>query len=171
MSSPKQDLEILWQRVMSLREEERQSAEDKYQVSLLLATTEKLCRTLTDFMNATESELQKMNDGQMKLLNVQEQYKSEIRTEVVKILDSTYATIKTKQKEVLDKMLDTVQTSVNTMEKTISDCKDNCDEAVKNVDKSIRKMYQLDSWGDWLFLLSPLLVLGDIVMRIIPLFK
>lgn len=170
MSSPKQDLEILWQRVMSLREEERQSAEDKYQVSLLLATTEKLCRTLTDFMNATENELQKMNDGQMKLLNVQEQYQKEIRVDVVSVIDKIYAIIQGQQKESLDKMLETVQTSVNTMEKTISDCKTNCDEAVENVDKSIRKMYQLDSWGDWLFLLSPLLVLGDIVLRIIPLF-
>ena len=171
MSSPKQDLEILWQRVMSLREEERQSAEDKYQVSLLLATTEKLCRTLTDFMNATESELQKMNDGQMKLLNVQEQYQKEIRVDVVSVIDSIYSIIQGQQKESLEKMLDTVQTSVDKMEKIISDCKENCDEAVKNVDKSIRKMFQLDSWGDWLFFLSPLLVLGDIVLRIIPLFK
>ena len=103
----------------------------------------------------------------MKLLNVQEQYQKEIRVDVVSVIDSIYSIIHGQQKESLDKMLDTVQTSVNTMEKTISDCKENCDEAVKNVDKSIRKMYQLDSWGDWLFFLSPLLVLGDVVLRII----
>ena len=107
----------------------------------------------------------------MKLLNVQEQYQKEIRVDVVSVIDKIYAIIQGQQKESLDKMLDTVQTSVNTMEKTISDCKENCDEAVENVDKSIRKMYQLDCWGDWLFLLSPLLVLGDVVLRIINLIQ
>ena len=65
LTAPQQDLNDLHQKILSLREQERREAEDKFQVALLLATTEKLCVTLTDFMTATQNELRKINSDQL----------------------------------------------------------------------------------------------------------
>ena len=171
LNEPKQDLESLWKKVMALREEERQSAEDKYQVSLLLATTEKLCRTLTDFMNGTESELRKMNNGQLELLNVQEQYKDEIREEVVNILNNVYSVIQKQQRGTFDKMIEDNQKAVDIMRNEIDKCTEDCKNAAEFVSAQVAILRRIDCLGAWLLLLSPLLVVVDIALRIISILK
>ena len=170
LNEPKQDLESLWKKVMALREEERQSAEDKYQVSLLLATTEKLCRTLTDFMNGPESELRKMNNGQLKLLIVQEQYKDEIQEEVVNILNNVYSVIQKQQKVTFDKMIEDNQKAVDILRNEIDKCTEDCKKAAEFVSAQVAILRRIDCLGAWLLLLSPLLVVADIALRIISLF-
>lgn len=170
LSEPKQDLESLWKKVMVLREEERQSAEDKYQVSLLLATTEKLCRTLTDFMNGTESELRKMNNGQLKLLNVQEQYKDEIRQEVVNILNNVYSVTQKQQKGAFDKIIEDNQKTVDILRNEVERCTEDCKKAAEFVSAQVAILRRIDCLGAWFLLLSPLLVVADIILRIISFF-
>ncbi len=170
LTEPQQELNRLWQNILTLREQDRQNAEDKYQVSLLLATTDKLCRTLTDFMTATENELKKMNSEQMKLLNLQEQYKNEIKAEADKILVSTYQAIKDNQKSVFDNMFSEVQTAIDGMKDNIQACSEKCSEATDNVTNSINKLRRVESIGDLLFYLAPILVLGDVVLRLVEVF-
>lgn len=166
LNEPRQDLESLWKKIMTLREEERQSAEDKYQVSLLLATTEKLCRTLTDFMNGTESELRKMNNGQLELLNVQEQYKDEIRQEVVNILNNVYSVIQKQQKSAFDKIIEDNQKAVDILRNEVEKCTEDCKNAAEFVSAQMAILRRVDCLGAWLLLLSPLLVVADVVLRV-----
>lgn len=170
LSEPKQDLESLWKKIMTLREEERQSAEDKYQVSLLLATTEKLCKILTDFMNGTESELRKMNNSQLKLLNVQEQYKDEIRQEVVNILNNVYSVIQKQQKSAFEKMIEDNRKAADVLKNEVEECTEDCKNAAEIVSAQVAILRRIDCLGAWLLLLSPLFVLIDVVLRIILIF-
>lgn len=170
LNEPRQDLEDLWKKIMTLREEERRSAEDKYQVSLLLATTEKLCRTLTDFMNGTESELLKMNCSQLELLNIQEQYKDEIRQEVVNILNNVYSVIQKQQKSAFEKMLEDNQKAADVLKNEVEECTEACKKAAEFVSAQVAILRQIDCLGAWLLLLSPLFVVADIALRIIGFF-
>lgn len=170
LSEPKQDLESLWKKIMALREEERQSAEEKYQVSLLLATTEKLCRTLTDFMNGTEIELRKMNGSQLELLNIQEQYKDEIRQEVVNILNNVYSVIQKQQKGAFDKIIEDNQKTVDILRNEVERCTEDCKKAAEFVSAQVAILRRIDCLGAWFLLLSPLLVAADVVLRIIGIF-
>lgn len=170
LNEPRQDLEDLWKKVLTLREEERQSAEDKYQVSLLLATTEKLCGILTDFMNGTENELRKMNSSQLKLLNVQEQYKDEIRQEVVNILNNVYSVIQKQQKSAFDKMIEDNRKAADIMKNEIEECTEDCKNAAEFVSAQVTILRRIDSLGAWLLLFSSLFVLIDVVLRIILIF-
>ena len=171
LTEPQQELNRLWQNILTLREQDRQNAEDKYQVSLLLATTDKLCRTLTAFMTATESELKKMNSDQMRLLDLQEQYKNEIKTEADKILAGTYMAIKDNQKSTFDTMISDVQAAVDGMKDNIQACSQKCSDATDDVTNSINKLRRIESIGDLMFYLAPILVLRDVVLRLVEFFS
>ena len=170
LTEPQQELNRLWQNILTLREQDRQDTEDKYQVSLLLATTDKLCRTLTDFMTATENELKKMTKEQMRLLNLQEQYKKEIKAEADKILGNTYQAIKDNQKSVFDNMFSEVQTAVDGMKTNIGTCTETCKGASTAAENSLKKLCRITRLEDLIYYLCPILVLGDVVLRLLDIF-
>ncbi len=165
LTKPQLDLNDLYRKVLSLREQDRQEAEDKLQVALLLATTEKMCRTLTDFMTATERELQKMNDNQLNTLNLQEQYRKEIKGEVDKILLNTYMAIKENQQAVFDSLLADLKSDIEDMKTDIDSCTAKCNEAVGKVENDVNRLRRITCLGDLMFYLSPVLVLIDVVLR------
>lgn len=171
LTKPQLDLNDLHQKILSLREQERREAEDKFQVALLLATTEKLCVTLTDFMTATQNELRKMNSEQLKTLNVQEQYREEIKAEVVKILNDVYGVIQKQQSASFAKMNDTMQKAVTAMEEKITACTDKCKVQTDNMNSAVDKMRKVESWQDILLWISPMAVIADLVVRLINMFS
>ena len=169
-TKPQLDLNDLYRKVLSLREQDRQEAEDKLQVALLLATTEKMCRTLTDFMTATESELRKMNDNQLNTLNVQEQYRKEIKGEVVNALDEIFGYIQNKQTNSFNEMMLSMQSAADKLEEKITACTDKCRTQTVNVKNAVEKMRKVESWQDMLLWISPIAVLLDLVVRLIQYF-
>ena len=170
LTKPQLDLNNLYQKILSLREQDRQEAEDKFQVALLLATTEKLCVTLTDFMTATQNELRKMNSEQLNTLNVQEQYREEIKEEVVKILNDVYGVIQKQQSASFSKMNETMQKAVSAMEEKITACTNKCKVQTDNVNSAVDKMRKVESWQDMLLWISPIAVVVDLVIRVIQYF-
>ena len=118
-NTPQQELSGLWANVMRLKAEERQDAEDKYQTALLLATVNKMCAVLTDFMKDTQGELRKMNENQLRLLDVQEQYRQSVRKDAAKVLNDNLNNIIKQQNEMFDKLLEHSKTAVSEMETTV----------------------------------------------------
>ena len=118
-NTPKQELSGLWANVLRLKAEDRQAAEDKYQTALLLATVDKMCAALTDFMKDTQSELRKMNENQLQLLDVQEQYRQSVRKDAAKVLNDNPNIIIRQQNEMFDKMLEHSKTAVSEMETAV----------------------------------------------------
>ena len=114
--TPQQQLSGLWENVLRLKAEDRQAAEDKYQTALLLATVDKMCAVLTYFMKDTQGELRKMNENQLRLLEVQEQYRQSVRKDVAKVLNDNLGNIMKKQNEAVDKMLEHTKTAVTNIE-------------------------------------------------------
>ena len=116
---PQQELSGLWENVLRLKAEDRQAAEDKYQTALLLATVDKMCAVLTDFMKDTQTELRKMNENQLKLLDLQEEYRQSVRKDAAKVLNDNLNNITKQQNEMFDKMLEHSKTAVSEMETTV----------------------------------------------------
>ena len=118
-NTPQQELSGLWANVMRLKAEERQAAEDKYQTALLLATVDKMCAVMTNFMKDTETELRKMNENQLKLLDMQEQYRQSVKKDAAKVLNDNLNNIISQQNEMFDKMLEHSKTAVSEMETAV----------------------------------------------------
>lgn len=98
---------------------------------------------------------------------MQEQYKKEIKVEVVDILNNVYGVIQGQQKDALETMLAAVKASAESQEKKIKACTQKCDMAVKNINDSINKLRKLKTLGDVIFHLSPIMVIIDVILRIL----
>lgn len=107
----------------------------------------------------------------MKLLNLQEQYKKEIKAEADKILGNTYQAIKDNQKSAFDNMFSEVQTAVDGMKTNIDTCIETCKDASKAAENSLKKLCRITQLEDLIYYLCPLLVLGDVVLRLVEYFN
>ena len=118
-NTPQQELSGLWANVIRLKAEDRQAAEDKYQTALLLATVDKMCGVLMDFMKDTQTELRKMNENQLHLLDVQEQYRQSVKKDAAKVLNDNLDNIINQQNDMFDKLLEHSKTAVSEMESAV----------------------------------------------------
>ena len=152
-NTPQQELSGLWENVLRLKAEDRQAAEDKYQTALLLATVDKMCAVLTDFMKDTQSELRKMNENQLQLLDVQEQYRQSVRKDAAKVLNDNLNNIIKQQNEMFDKLLEHCKTAVSEMETTVE----------KSAEKLNRASHAAGLVGLW-YSLAPVAVIVQTVI-------
>ena len=102
---------------------------------------------------------------------MQEQYKSEIQEEVVNILNNIYSVIQKQQKGAFDKMIEDNQKAINILRNEVDKCTEDCQNAAEFVSAQVAILRRIDCLGAWLLLLSPLLVVADIVLRIIQYFE
>lgn len=98
---------------------------------------------------------------------MQEQYRKEIKGEVVDILNNVYGVIQGQQKDTLEAMLAAVKASAESQEKKIKVCTQKCDEAVISVNDSVDRLHKMASWQDMLLWISPIAVVADLVVRLI----
>ncbi len=102
---------------------------------------------------------------------MQEQYREEIKAEVVKILNDVYGVIQKQQSASFAKMNDTMQKAVTAMEEKITACTDKCKVQTDNVNSAVDKMRKVESWQDILLWISPMAVIADLVVRLINMFS
>ena len=119
-ATPQEELSSLWQKIQHLREEDRRAAEDKYQVTLLLATVDRLCEVLTNYTRDTQKELQKMKNHQLRLLDLQDEYRQSVRKDAAKVLNDNIGNIMKKQNEAVDQMLEHTKTAVTEIEAAVA---------------------------------------------------
>lgn len=98
---------------------------------------------------------------------MQDQYKDEIRQDVVNILNNVYSVIQKQQKCAFDKMIEDNQNAVNILRNEVDKCAEDCQNAAEFVSAQVAILRRIDCLGAWLLLLSPLLVVVDIALRII----
>lgn len=98
---------------------------------------------------------------------MQDQYKDEIRQDVVNILNNVYSVIQKQQKCAFDKMIEDNQNAVNILRNEVDKCAEDCKNAAEFVGAQVAILRHIDCLGAWLLLLSPLLVVVDIALRII----
>lgn len=98
---------------------------------------------------------------------MQEQYKDEIREEVVNILNNVYSVIQKQQKGTFDKMIEENQKAVDILRNEVDKCTEDCKNAAEFVSAQVAILRRVDCLGAWLLLLSPLLVVVDIALKII----
>lgn len=106
----------------------------------------------------------------MKLLNVQEQYKKEIKGATDKILSDVYHSIKENQQAAFDGMLADNKAAIDKMSADVNSCVKKCKGASEIADNSLKTLCKITRWEDLIYYLCPLLVLGDIILRIYQIF-
>lgn len=97
---------------------------------------------------------------------MQEQYKDEIRQEVVNILNNVYSVIQKQQKSAFDKIIEDNQKAVDILRNEVEKCTEDCKNAAEFVSAQMAILRRVDCLGAWLLLLSPLLVVADVVLRV-----
>lgn len=101
---------------------------------------------------------------------MQEQYKDEIRQEVVNILNNVYSVIQKQQKSAFEKMIEDNRKAADVLKNEVEECTEDCKNAAEIVSAQVAILRRIDCLGAWLLLLSPLFVLIDVVLRIILIF-
>lgn len=101
---------------------------------------------------------------------MQEQYKDEIRQDVVNILNNVYSVIQKQQKSAFDKMIEDNRKAADVLKNEVEEYTEDCKKAAEIISAQVAILRRIDCLGAWLLLLSPLLVAADVVLRIIGIF-
>lgn len=167
---PLPSLEDLWAQILTMRQDSAQSAEDKFQVALLLTTVNKLCAEQADFMSKTEIKLTQINNSQLKTLNLQEQYKSEIAATADRLLRNTYNAIRERQETVLQIFAEQNNAAIEKMNTAAKNCTEQINKAANHTENATKKLFRITRIADLMYYIAPAAVLADLLFRVIQFF-
>ena len=91
----------------------------------------------------------------MKLLNLQNVYKNEVKTEVAKMLDDNYRAIELRQNKRFDGMTDDLDAVVDRVYSKLDKVAIACNKSAKRAEESAEKMTSIKEWQDLLQWVSP----------------
>lgn len=103
-------------------------------------------------------------------LNVQQEYKENVRADVIDILNRVYKQIEQRQNEAHNKMLENADKSLTKLEKKTDECLTNCMMTEDTVKHKLSEMKKIGSIADFLYITAPLFVIGSFVLKLIELF-
>ena len=170
LRQPPTDLNDLWAQMLALRQDSAQTAEDKCQVALLLATVNKLCSEQTTFMDEAKNMLDLININQIEMISQLEQYKKGIADDAKALLKSLYISLKDDQKKALDEIR---KNNSEVMLKILADtelCADKIHTAAEHAKDTTKKLFRITKLTDLIFYITPVAVLVDLIFRVIQFF-
>lgn len=103
-------------------------------------------------------------------LNVQQEYKENVRADVIDILNRVYKQVEQRQNEAHNKMLENADKSLTKLEKKTDECLTNCMMTEDTIKKKVSEMKTIGSIADFLYITAPLFVIGSFVLKLIELF-
>lgn len=86
-------------------------------------------------------------------------------------MNNVYSVIQKQQKGTFDKIIEDNKKAADVMKNEVDECTEECKNAAKFVSAQVAILRRIDCLGAWLLLLSPLLVVVDVVLKIISIFK
>ena len=167
---PPTSLNDLWVQMLALRQDSAQTAEDKCQVALLLATVNKLCEEQMIFMGDTESKMKQINESQLQTLKIQEEYRNGIGADANKLLATFYKMIEKKQEAAFEEIR---KNNSGVMLKILADtelCADKIHTAAEHAKETTKKLFRITKITDLIFYITPVAVLADLIFRAIQFF-
>jgi hypothetical protein len=170
-STSQEELKQMQLQMLSLREQDRQDAEDKFQVALLIETMNQYCEISKVFMKGIENQLKEMNEKQLNLLNLQKEYESKVRGEALAIVRNTYASIKEKQGEFFDRVFGKFDRNATKLMGVVDKTTAKCNQSVNRVEETTEKLYKLKTWWDLIWYAAPISVLLNLIFRVYQYFS
>ena len=147
---------------MAIADEARQNKE----TVILLASVEKLCVIQQSFMQNMLKKFDEMNDNQLKILSLQEQYAKSVKASTIEVTRDIYYQFETEQKKAFKEVQKYFNDSCDDMEKSISACTKEVKKATRNAEKSVERLCRIKTIGDLLYYSAPIFVLLDFIVRI-----
>lgn len=169
-NQPLLSLEDLWEQMLTMRQDSAQSAEDKFQVALLLKTVNKLCAEQMTFMSKAESKLSMINNNQLETISLQEQYKKEIGDNALKLLRTLYNAIREKQDSVFEDFSEKNNAAIEKMTAAAKSCTEQIDKAADHAESATKNLFRITRIADLMYYIAPTAVIADLVFRIIQFF-
>lgn len=160
-------LNDLWEQMLTMRQDSAEDAEDKFQVSLLLATVNKLRAEQETFMSKVESKLNLIDSNQLRTISLQEEYQKGIKDDSIKLLKTLYHNIREEQDKILNENLQKNTEAYEQMTASAKICKEETDKAVSHILATLKSMFRLASIGDLIYYIAPIAVIVDAVLRVI----
>lgn len=160
-------LNDLWEQMLTMRQDSAEDAEDKFQVSLLLATVNKLRAEQETFMSKVESKLNLIDSNQLRTISLQEEYQNGIRDDERKLLNTLYHNIREEQDKILNENLQKNTEAYEQMTAKAKTCKDDIDTAVRHVQATTKNMFRITSIGDLIYYIAPVAVIFDAILHAI----
>ena len=121
-------------------------------------------------MSKAESKLTQINNSQLKTLNLQEQYKSEIAATADRLLRNTYNAIRERQETVLQIFAEQNNAAIEKMNAAMKNCTEKINKAANHAENATKAMFRITHIADLMYYIAPLAVIGSFVLRLIELF-
>ena len=147
---------------MAIADEARQNKE----TVIILASVEKLCVIQQSFMQNMLKKFDEMNDNQLKILSLQEQYAKSVKASTIEVTRDIYYQFETEQKKAFKEVQKYFNDSCDEMEKSISACTKEVKKATRNAEKSAERLCRIKTIGDLLYYSAPIFVLLDFIVRV-----
>lgn len=85
-------------------------------------------------------------------------------------MNNVYSVIQKQQKSAFDKIIEDNRKTADVLKNEVEKCTEDCKKVAEFVSAQVAMLRRIDCFGAWLLLLSPLLVVADIILRIISFF-
>ena len=165
-----EDLTYQRAQALTLKDENRQNAEDIFQVELLIATVEQSFATLIDYMSGIESQLEtmngKLNEKISEVLNLQNYYASQVKRQAAEVLKDNYHQIESHQACILDKMHDDLRKTTKEMVEKMDKATLKCHQSASRAEEANDRLFKVKTWWDLIWYAAPISVLLNLIFRV-----
>ena len=161
-----QDLQAEMMNVANMKKAIADEARQNKETVILLASVEKLCVIQQNFMQNMLKKFDEMNDNQLKILSLQEQYAKSVKASTIEVTRDIYYQFETEQKKAFKEVQKYFNDSCDEMEKSVSACTKEVKKATRNAEKSTERLCRIKTIGDLLYYSAPIFVLLDFIVRI-----
>lgn len=155
---------------MAIADEARQNKE----TVIILASVEKLCVIQQSFMQNMLKKFDEMNDNQLKILSLQEQYAKSVKASTIEVTRDIFHLFKDEQTATFREVQKYLYDSCDELERELISCTKNVKSATmaaKNISKeisnSIKRFCTVRTIGDILYYAAPVAVVIDVLLRLL----
>lgn len=149
-----------------MRKAQEEEARNSKEVAILLTSVENLFLIQQNFFQSMLERFDELNSRQLNLLNVQSEYEKSVRNSTAKTVHQIYYTFASEQAKTFKDIRHFLENDTDEMIKKINNAARGAKKAADNVANTAVHIERVEKGKVFLFYLSPLFVVLDIIIRL-----
>lgn len=150
-----------------MRKAQEEEARNSKEVAILLTSVENLFLIQQNFFQSMLEKFDELNSRQLNLLNVQGEYEKSVRDSTAKTVHQIYYTFASEQEKAFKDIRHFLENDTDEMIKKINNAAKGAKKAADNANRTANRIRSIEDWKEFLFYLSPAVVVIDVIIRLI----
>ena len=166
-----QDLQNEMTNLAYMKAAKAEEAKQDKEVAILLTTVQKMCVIQQNFMQSMLTKFDELNEKQLKLLNVQNEYAESVQKSVYNTIYSIYGSFCEEQKKAFREIQKYLSNDTDEMIKKINHAANGARKSAEYANRTADRIKSIENWKELLFYFSPAVVIADVIIRLISYFS